>query len=268
MAVKGLDVFREYFSGHEDSFLLIGGAACDAWFAEQGLAFRATVDLDIVLVIEAVSPEFIGRFLGFINEGDYKSRTRSDGGGPELYRFQKPGNDAFPGELELFSRGDQLHNLREDQRIIPVRIEDAESLSAILLNENYYSLIMEHRRRVDNLWMADAVALILLKTRAWLDLTARKEAGGSVDSRKIKKYRRDVFALAATLPNEPGPRVSEPILADLLRFYDSFPHDHGDWSAILDSIADDIGGRPPLDELLGAIGRYFSLTRDDRGAPQ
>ena len=78
-----------------------------------------------------------------------------------------------------------------------------------------------------------------------------------VDSKKIKKHRRDVFALAATLPNEPGPRLSDPILTDLRRFHDSFPATHRDWGAILDSIADDIGGRPPPDGLLGAIARYF-----------
>jgi hypothetical protein len=158
--------------------------------------------------------------------------------------------------------------LREDQRIIPVRVEDAESLSAILLDGNYYELIMEHRRKVEGIWMADAAALIPLKARAWIDLASRKAAGEPVDSKKIKKHRRDVFALAATLPDEEGPHLSDPVLADLRRFHESFPPEHGDWSAILDSIADDIGGRPPPDLLLGAIGRYFALTRDDPGAPQ
>ena len=260
MAVKGLDVFREYFAGYEGAFLLIGGAACDAWFAEQGLAFRVTIDLDIVLIIGAVSADFVHRFRSFVEEGDYKTRTRSVDGSPELYRFQKPRNDAFPKELELFSRGDELADLREDQRIIPVRIEDAESLSAILLDDSYYSLIMEHRREVEGIWMADAAALIPLKARAWIDLTTRKEAGESVDSKKIKKHRRDVFALAATLPNERGPNLPDPVLSDLRRFYDSFPTTHGDWGAILDSIADDIGGRPPPDELLDAIARYFALA--------
>jgi hypothetical protein len=260
MAVKGLDVFREYFVGYEGAFLLIGGVACDAWFAEQGLGFRATADLDIVLVIEAVSTEFVKRFHSFIEEGDYKTRTRSEAGTPEFYRFQKPANDAFPKELELFSRRDELRDLREDQRIIPVRIEDAESLSAVLLDDDYYSLIMENRRNVEGIWMADAAALIPLKARAWIDLTARKAAGEPVDSKKIKKHRRDVFALAATLPNERGPRVSVPVLSDLRRFCDSFPSAHSDWGAILDSIAEDIGGRPPPGELLGAIAHYFSIT--------
>jgi hypothetical protein len=41
--VKGLDLFRERFREFEGSFILIGGAACDEWFASEGLTFRPTV---------------------------------------------------------------------------------------------------------------------------------------------------------------------------------------------------------------------------------
>ena len=40
--VKGLERFREHFKGHEASYALIGGAACDILFGEAGLPFRAT----------------------------------------------------------------------------------------------------------------------------------------------------------------------------------------------------------------------------------
>jgi hypothetical protein len=51
--VKGLDLFRERLREFEGSFTLIGGAACDEWFTAQGLPFRATRDLDIVLKAHA-----------------------------------------------------------------------------------------------------------------------------------------------------------------------------------------------------------------------
>ena len=51
--VRKLDVFREYFAGHADQFLLIGGTAATLAMEEAGLEFRATKDLDIVLHIEA-----------------------------------------------------------------------------------------------------------------------------------------------------------------------------------------------------------------------
>jgi hypothetical protein len=60
--VKGIELFAGHFKGFEDSYILIGGAACDLWMQTQGLPFRATKDLDIVIVIEALNPEFIKNF--------------------------------------------------------------------------------------------------------------------------------------------------------------------------------------------------------------
>lgn len=96
MAVRGLDVFRERFVDYEDSFVLIGGAASDAWFAAQGLSFRATLDLDIVLVIEAILAEFVSRFRDFVDEGEYKIRTRSEGGYRNCTGSRNPETRPFP----------------------------------------------------------------------------------------------------------------------------------------------------------------------------
>jgi len=56
--VRGLDVFREYFAGHADQFVLIGGTAATLAMEEAGLEFRATKDLAIVLQIEALNAAF------------------------------------------------------------------------------------------------------------------------------------------------------------------------------------------------------------------
>lgn len=40
------------------SLVLIGGAACDIIFEDVGQEFRATRALDLVLIIEALTPEF------------------------------------------------------------------------------------------------------------------------------------------------------------------------------------------------------------------
>ncbi len=48
--VKGLDLFREHFRGYADRYVLIGGTACDLAMGEAGLDFRATRDLDIILM--------------------------------------------------------------------------------------------------------------------------------------------------------------------------------------------------------------------------
>jgi hypothetical protein len=56
--VRGLDVFRSWFSSHADEFVLIGGTAATLALEEAGLEFRATKDLDIVLHVEALTPRF------------------------------------------------------------------------------------------------------------------------------------------------------------------------------------------------------------------
>lgn len=48
--VTGVDRFRAHFDGHDSHYVLIGGAACELLMDEVGLDFRATKDLDIVLI--------------------------------------------------------------------------------------------------------------------------------------------------------------------------------------------------------------------------
>jgi len=49
--VVGMDLFTEHFQSHTNQYILIGGAACDRHFEKIGLPFRATKDLDIILVV-------------------------------------------------------------------------------------------------------------------------------------------------------------------------------------------------------------------------
>jgi hypothetical protein len=92
--VKGLNIFRDRFRQFEGSFTLIGGAACDQWFTAQGLPFRATKDLDIVLIIEVLAPEAIRSLRAFIADGQYEIRQRTEGS-PVLYRFAKPQKEQY-----------------------------------------------------------------------------------------------------------------------------------------------------------------------------
>ncbi len=70
--VKGLDIFREFFSELTDNYILIGGAACDEQMSEAGLTFRATKDLDIILIVEALNKEFVTAFWKFVKSGRYR----------------------------------------------------------------------------------------------------------------------------------------------------------------------------------------------------
>ena len=54
-----------------------------------------------------------------------------------------------------------------------------------------------------------------LKTKAWLDLTERKEAGeANVDSTDIKKHKNDVYRLSQLLSKTPLEHVPNQIASD------------------------------------------------------
>lgn len=257
--VKGLDIFRERFRPFEGSFTLIGGAACEEWFAAQGLTFRATKDLDIVLMIEVLSQDFVAAMRAFVTEGKYEIRERSEGV-PILYRFAKPAREDFPFMLELFSRSPEGLDLGPDQEIIPIAVEPGQhSLSAILLDDAYYGLIQTHHDLRDGLHVANATALIPLKAHAWLNLTRREAAGETVDAKNTSKHRADVFRLAATLPGEPGLELPAPIVEDLKTFLQAFPTDSPEWPAILASLKSNSLRTSRPETLRQAIQTYFRL---------
>jgi hypothetical protein len=257
--VRGLDLFRDRFREFEGSFILIGGAACDEWLGSEGLVFRATKDLDIVLIIEALHRAFVEAFRRFVAEGSYEIRQRTQGT-PVLYRFTKPKDERFPFMLELFSRKPEGFNLEEGQEIVPLKAGiDHHSLSAILFDEDYYALIQTHSSVRDGIRFADATALIPLKACAWLDLSKRKAEGADINSKDIAKHRNDVFRLAGTLPDEAGPELPEPIKADIARFLDTFPENHAEWDSILAAIKGTLGGQIKPATLRSAIKTFFRL---------
>ena len=99
--MRGLGVFREYFAGYEDYYVLIGGTACTVLMEDAGVEFRATKDLDIVLIMECFDGRFAAKFWTFIESGGYQSRRKGEERG-QCYRFEKPQNVEYPAMIELF----------------------------------------------------------------------------------------------------------------------------------------------------------------------
>ena len=224
--VRGLDVFRAYFAGHADQFVLIGGTAATLAMEEAGLEFRATKDLDIVLHIEALSPAFGEVFWSFVEAGRYEIRQASDTGKPVFYRFQKPADERFPVMLELFCRAPDGIKLAEGSHLTPIPIDEAvASLSAILLDDAYYEFILAGRKEVDGLPWVGEDRLIPLKASAWLDLGERQAKGERVDTRDIHKHANDVLRLSQLLAPEVRIPVAARIAEDLIRFLDGIEED-------------------------------------------
>jgi hypothetical protein len=217
--VKGLDVFQKHFAGYTDQFILIGGTAATLAMEIAGLEFRATKDLDIVLHIEAIKPSFGTIFWTFIEKGGYEVREASDAGRPVLYRFQKPANASYPFMLEIFCRSPDGILLAKNSRLTPIPLDEAvSSLSAILLDDDYYNFIFTGRREVGGLPWVGEDRLIPLKAHAWLDLSARKASGEQVDTKNIRKHGNDVIRLSQLL--SPDVRIPLPVkvAGDLGRF--------------------------------------------------
>jgi len=123
--------------------VLIGGTAASMAMEEAGLPFRATKDLDIVLHVEALTPEFGEAFWKFVEAGGYEIRQASDTGKPVFYRFQKPADERYPVMVELFARAPDGLKPAEGSQLTPIPLDEAvSSLSAILLEETYYAFIM------------------------------------------------------------------------------------------------------------------------------
>lgn len=197
--VKGLDRFKEHFAGYANRYVLIGGTASSLSMEELGSEFRATKDLDLVLCAESLDREFAEVFWEFIRMGNYENRQKSTGK-RLFYRFYDPQSEGFPEMLELFARVPDALDLKGDTGITPIPVdEEISSLSAILMNDDYYGFVMEHRTTIDGLSLIKADGLIPLKARAYVDLSNRKAAGEAVDSKNIRKHKNDMIRLFTVL---------------------------------------------------------------------
>ncbi|MYM00355.1 hypothetical protein GR702_21695 [Novosphingobium sp. FGD1] len=216
--VTGVDRFRAHFSEHEHQYVLIGGAACELIMDEAGLDFRATKDLDIVLIVEALDHAFSEAFMAFVEAGGYEIQQRSEGE-RILFRFAKPAVEQCPAMLELFSNAPDGFDIAPGAHLTPIPIaEEAASLSAILLDADYYKFLKMMARPLDGIPVLDEAGIIPFKARAWLDLSRRQLEGEKIDSRDVKKHRNDIARMLQLLSPEASYDLPDAIKADMRTF--------------------------------------------------
>lgn len=216
--VKGIDVFKSYFQPFPDNYIVIGGTACDMIMENEGLTARATKDIDVILVVEAISSEFIQTFWKFVKDGNYNRKEVSNDE-RQYYRFLDPEKEDFPQQIELFSRNPDIIDLDPNTHLTPIPVDDdLSSLSAILLDDTFYKYILDHSEIVDEIHRAKTEALIVLKAKAYLDISARIAQGVAEDSKHLKKHKNDVFKLAMLFTGEEQFDLVEPIKSMLIEF--------------------------------------------------
>lgn len=216
--ITGYEKFKERFAGFEGQYVLIGGTACDIIMENEELSFRATKDIDIVLLVESITIEFGKQFWGFIKEAGYEHLNKSTGKA-QFYRFTSPKNREYPYMIEIFSKKPDFIMIDNKSMLTPLPIdEEISSLSAILLNDTYYDLLKNGQIVIDGIPVLRPTCLIPFKAKAWLDLRERKNNGEHIDSRNIRKHKNDVFRLARLITSDTRQHLEKEIAIDMKCF--------------------------------------------------
>lgn len=230
--ISGFTKFKEQFKGYEDQYVIIGGTACDLIMENEELPFRATKDIDIVLIVESITAEFGKRFWDYVKEAEYKHLNKSTGKA-QFYRFTSPKNRDYPYMIEIFSRNPDFIVLEGDAILTPLPIDDEiSSLSAILLNESYYELLKNGQMILDGIPVLSPTCLIPFKAKAWLDLKERKFNGEQIDSKNIKKHKNDVFRLAQLITADTRQIITAEIADDMRKFLSEIENEDIDLKSI------------------------------------
>ncbi len=112
----------------------------------------------------------------------YQARERGNGR-REFYMFHNPTDTSYPAMLELFARKPEALEIPEDAGLTVVEVSDETlSLSAILLDTDYYEALLESRRVIDDILVLDERLLIPFKARAFVGLSQRKDDGEPMPS--------------------------------------------------------------------------------------
>ncbi|RTZ02725.1 hypothetical protein EKL98_12755 [Flavobacterium bomense] len=253
--VRGLETFREHFKDFTDNYIIIGGTACDIIIENVGLTPRATKDIDIILVIEALSPEFVAHFWEFIKQGNYGVKEKSEDD-RKYYRFQKPQLEDFPFQIELFSRIPDLLDLNEGTHLTPIPVDtEISSLSAILMDDDYYNFTIQHSQLDNGIHLANTEALIGLKAKAFLDYKTLKENGEKIDEKQLRKHKMDIFRLLLLLTPEDNFTIAKSIKSDIAYFAEVVKDDLPD-KAIFKEMG---AGNVDVKELFEQLIRAFNL---------
>lgn len=216
--IRGLSHFKRSFKDYSEEFILVGGVATYLLLDEVGAErVRATKDLDIVIVMNP-KIEFLNALKSYVRDGEYEIQ-KGPASKSTFYRFQNPGSIEYPIMIELFAPLEGSIQLYDEQHIIPIsKPSVVMSLSAILLDEDYYALIKKNAVLKDGISILNPFALIPFKAKAYLEIKERGE-----DSKNWKKHRGDIINLSvAFLTEERQESLSGKVREHFIEFMSQF----------------------------------------------
>ena len=232
----GLSHFQDYCKDLDEHYVVVGGFATlmllDSELENHG---KATFDIDLVL-LTSNSAEMTKRIKKYVKEGGYKIQTGSKDQ-YQYYRFVEPQKENFAKEIELFASNENSLELEDEQRIIPVDPEEGlYSLSAIMLDPEYFEMIKNNVDKNHRAPCTNTQATIMLKMSAFYDLKNR-------DEKKKKKHRRDILKLALLLTGDEQIKLVGRMVQDFDVFIEHLEQDVD--KKMLKSIVDNL----PVDKL-------------------
>ena len=188
----GLSHFQDFCKDLDEHYVIVGGFATlmllDSELENHG---KATFDIDLVLLTNN-SVEMAQRIKEYVKKGGYKIQASSKDQ-YHYYRFVEPQKEKFAKEIELFASSKKGLELDDKQRIIPIDPEEGlYSLSAIMLDSEYFEMIKNNVDKHHRAPCTNTQATIMLKMSAFFDLKKRGD-------KKWKKHRRDILKLSLLL---------------------------------------------------------------------
>jgi hypothetical protein len=258
--MEGLEKFREAFAEFSENYVVIGGTACDIAMTGTIVKPRATHDIDMIVIAENITEAFGERFWQFVREAGYRpeKRKHKEGESPkyELYRFLD-GKDGYPEMIELLSRHPDVLGDPKGVAVEPLPVgDDVSSLSAIIMDDDFYHFAIAHSKLTGGIRHADPAALIALKAKAYLNLVADKQNGKHVNSKDIRKHRSDVFKNIVIMEDSQI-EAPESIVRCINEFVDSI---RKDWDELSDSLAASLGqDKEFVAELLNQLTGLFTI---------
>lgn len=260
--MEGLEKFREAFEAYSENYVIIGGTACDIAMTGTAVRPRATHDIDMIVIVEKMTADFAEHFWQFVREGGYRpeKRKQSEGEVPkyELYRFVN-GKPDYPEMIELLSRHPDILGEPKGLTIEPLPVdEETSSLSAIIMDDDFYHFTIDHSKLTNGLRHADSAALIALKSRAYLNLLQDKANGKHVNSKDIKKHRSDVLKNVVIMEDSQI-TAPEPIVACIKEFVVSI---RNDWDTLSEPLAKALDQDPSfIEALLEQLDGLFAIEQ-------
>ena len=257
--MKGIDKIRQYLGEYRGNYVIIGGTACNLNLEDANLHGRATKDIDMIVVCEAITPEYMRSFWDFIRSGGYTAwQVKTNGESRRcFYRFIDPQDKDFPKYIELFSRKPDAIQLYEDAHLVHIPVSEyLSSFSAILMDDDYYGYAVSHVIELAGVQAINQDALIVLKIKAYLNNIARREAGQRVHSDDIDKHKRDVYRMAYLITPEDRFVAPLSIRNDIRQFLAAIENDPINTKAIAKNM-----GLPEItqDQFIEIIKNAYSL---------